>query len=90
LLIEEFHPQFHYITGPINVLANALSRVPRSSEEEEEEENANAIDKAMTLISHLDLDKFFALEIDDINLTTCLLHYPKLPDNIVFPLEYTG
>ena len=74
LFIEEFHPQFHYITGPNNVLADALSRVPRSLEEEE---NANAVDKATTLTSQSELDSFFAIKIDDINLITSLLHYPN-------------
>jgi len=85
LFIEEFHPQFHYIlTGANNVIANTLSRVPRSSEEEE-----SAVDKAPATMPQDDLDdSFFALEIDDPSLTTCLLHYPQLPENIVFPLEY--
>ncbi|KAL7576082.1 hypothetical protein ACA910_000863 [Epithemia clementina (nom. ined.)] len=28
LFLEEFHPLFHYIAGPENVLANALSQLP--------------------------------------------------------------
>jgi len=56
-LIEEFHPQFHYITGPNNVLADAVSRVSRSLEEEE---NANAVDKATTMtLQQSNSDSFF-------------------------------
>lgn len=32
--------------------------------------------------------RLFSLELDDPSLPTCLLRYPQLPDNIVFPLQY--
>ena len=84
LFIVEFHPQFHYITGPNNVLADAVSPVPRSSEEEEK----NAVDKAAINKANTSTsESFFALEIDDISLTTCLLQYPNLPENIIFSLK---
>eukprot|EP00978_Attheya_sp_CCMP212_P011733 scaffold29115_cov56-Attheya_sp.AAC.6 len=68
---------FTYIPGPDNVIADAFSRVPRSSEEE-------------SLASKTGVANTFAIELDDLEMLDCFLTYPIFNDEDPqeYPLDY--
>ena len=81
LFIEELHPTFHYIKGVDNVVADTLSRLPIKASVEVEKIQPN-----------VDLEynaKVFSIKLDNASLLECLLHHPHLPDERVFPLDYS-
>ena len=83
LFIEEFHPTFHYIKGIDNVIANSISHLPQCTE--------SIVDTDLIQLN-LDPDnnaEAFSLEFDNSTLLQCLLYHPVLPDEIIFPLEYS-
>ena len=81
LLIEEFHPTFHYIKGADNVVADTLSRLPIKSSVEEEKKQSNV---------YLEYNaEVFSYELNSESLLECLLQHPHLTDEIVFPLDYS-
>ena len=70
LLLEEFHPNFHYKKGSTNTIADALSRIPTGRIERS---SANE-----TLPIILGPDAINLLEIDH-QLAECLSHHPGFP-----------
>ena len=83
LFIEEFHPTFHCIKGIDNVIADAISRLPQCTE--------SIVDTDL-IQPNLDTDhnaEAFSLEFDNSTPLQCLLYHPVLPEEIIFPLEYS-
>ena len=81
--IEEFHPTFHYIKGEDNVIADAVSHLPQCTE--------SIVDTDL-IQPNLDPDhnaEAFSLKFDISTLLQCLLYHAVLPDEIIFPLEYS-
>jgi hypothetical protein len=83
LFIEEFHPTFHYIKGVDDVIADAVSHLSQCNE--------SIID---TNLIQPNLDpghnaEVFSLEFNNSTLLQCLSYHAVLPDEIIFPLEYS-
>lgn len=83
MLLEEFSPVFHYIKGPDNVIADALSRLPREEEKGSASPSATETDK-------LDVETAASLESESANSTLQLsdlfINYPSdLPQ---FPIAF--
>ena len=78
LYLEEYGPSFHYIHGPNNRVANALSWVLHRDTplvgEKLTASNAN--------------DNFFFLLLDEPELAECLLVHPEFDDEGRYPLTY--
>ena len=90
LALEDYSPTFSYIKGPQNVVADALSRVPRS-------QLGKGDDTSMTVSQFFDESKKFdelysesyAMEIDDLPLTDCFLMHPDYKGNrLKYPLDF--
>eukprot|EP00978_Attheya_sp_CCMP212_P030357 scaffold111347_cov25-Attheya_sp.AAC.1 len=77
LFLEQYGCTFTYIPGPDNIIADAFSRVPRSSEEESSASKAGVADA-------------FAIELDDLEMLDCFLTYPIFNDEDPqeYPLNY--
>ena len=83
LFIEEFHPIFHFIKGIDNVIADAISCLLQCTE--------SIVDTDL-IQPNLDPDhnaEAFSIEFDNGILLQCLLYHPVLPEEIIFPLEYS-
>ena len=79
LLLEEYGPEFHYKAGPINVVADALSRVPsRRSERENTEQPINPANDAA-------LSELFA---NDIEIAECFLEHPTFDAEGRLPFQF--
>ena len=83
LFIEDFYPTFHYIKGGDNVIADMLSRLPQFDDSITETELISPN------VTFNDNTEIFSIELDNDTLLESLLHHPNLPDEIIFPLEYT-
>ena len=79
LFLEQYGCEFAYIPGPQNVVADALSRVPRSLEEE------SSASKPKTGFADA-----FSIELDNIEMSDCFLNYPVFnkEDPQEYPLDY--
>ena len=78
LLLEDFSPQFHYIKGQDNKIADWCSRVTI----DEKITNDKSIGPAR--FSH---DPFTSI-IDDLYLSECLLNHPLI-EELAYPLDYS-
>jgi hypothetical protein len=78
LFLEDYSPTFHYIPGPENLLADALSRVPRTDSREEE----NVVGPtSSTSVNH-------SIAVDDNDLLECFLMHPQFNVANEYPLNY--
>eukprot|EP00978_Attheya_sp_CCMP212_P010435 scaffold25289_cov46-Attheya_sp.AAC.4 len=77
LFLEQYGCTFTYIPGPDNVIADAFSRVPYSSEEE-------------SLASKTGVADAFAIELNDFEMLDYFLAYPTFNDEDPqeYPLDY--
>ena len=82
IFIEDFHPTFYYIKGVDNVIANALSRLPQI------DDSITTMESISSKVS-CDTTENFSIEFDNNTLLESLINYPNLPDEIIFPLEYS-
>lgn len=79
--LEEYSPKFKYIPGPLNVIADAFSRLPRQATTGEEEEE-NKYNSVPISESH-----FFSFHFDDDEMLDCFLNHPPL-EEMQYPLDY--
>jgi putative transposase len=82
--LEEYSPTFTYIPGPLNVIADAFSRMPRQSTAEEEEKQNIPGSKWPHPIHD---SNFFSFHYDDDDLLECFLNHPPL-EEMQYPLNY--
>lgn len=92
LFLEDFAPQFHYIKGEDNKLADALSRLPFSERQKTPEIHKNPVDshrKASPTgeINDDFLENYYSMAIDDPQLLECFVHLPH-DAGIPFVLGY--
>ena len=95
LFLEEFHPHFHYVKGEHNVVADALSRLPRSSRTVAEQAKSPAEQRHLTLgcdssneskqaESH---DSAFSILLDEDALLECFINFPSMAPYETSPLD---
>ena len=83
LFIEDFHPSFYYIKGVDNVIADALSHLPK-------------IDDSITILGLTppkvlcNTTEDFSKEFENDTLLVNLINYSNLTNEIIFPLEYSN
>ena len=90
MFLEDFGPKLHYIKGPDNVLADALSRLSFA-----ERQTIPAGPSTPSLPSATDVaddiqplsSSFFSMAIDDPTLAQCFANLPQ-SENIPFELTY--
>ena len=97
LLLEEYGPTFLYKTGESNYIADALSRVPTARTERESTEDRamffNAKDR-QDLQDRQDPQDYgqnakYNMILDDVEMTDCLLVYPKFDIQGRHPFHFT-
>jgi hypothetical protein len=66
-----------------NVISDALSRLPQF------DDSITEMELKSPNVTINNNTKTFSMELDNDKLLESLLHYPTLPDEIIFPLEYT-
>jgi hypothetical protein len=94
LFLEEYQPQFHYIKGTDNTIADALSRLPRSAGQGISGPNQTKLpsDSINQLPSSNDEDTFaasaFSILCDDDDMLQCFLNYPAVDAEHPFALDY--
>jgi putative transposase len=79
--LEEYSPTFEYIEGPLNVIADAFSRVPRAPSTVGK--NSGPTDGPNP---HTD-SHFFSFHFDDDEMLDCFLNHPPL-EEMQYPLNY--
>jgi RNase H-like domain found in reverse transcriptase/Integrase zinc binding domain len=86
LYLEEYNPVFHYVKGPDNKVADALSRLPYR----EEQSANNALEHRSPLYDPYDDEAAYAFttQVDDDELLECFLNFPVLELDKPFPLDY--
>jgi hypothetical protein len=75
--VEEYSPVIKYIEGPKNVLADALSRVPRADKSEGEEIDVDNIEDHKTSRLNDTTDSFHSW-FDEPEMLDCMLNLPEL------------
>ena len=93
LFLEEFNPQFHYIKGETNTLADALSRLPRK-----EDESVPGISQADSPVSHRlrqsmhanqnNNQHSFSIIMDDDEMLNCFLSFPEVDNEHPYALDF--
>jgi hypothetical protein len=76
--LEEYSPKFIYIEGPLNVLADAFSRVPRAPSTVRKNDGPKPTSESY----------FFSFHFDDDDMLDCFLSHLPLED-MQYPLNYT-
>jgi hypothetical protein len=82
--LEEYFPTFTYIPGPLNVIVDAFSCMPRQSTAEEEEKQNIPGSKRPHPIHD---SNFLSFHNDDDDLLECFLNHPLL-EEMHYPLNY--
>jgi hypothetical protein len=95
--IKEFNPQFNYIPGPDNHVADALSRVPTTSAASLVEEKSPSTSRlkfsdpttmnAETML-HATVNTTYHSLLDEPQLTDCFLLHPTFDAENRYPLDY--
>jgi hypothetical protein len=90
LFLEEYQPQFHYIKGTDNTIADALSRLPRSSGQKNTDpsQNKSPNDSTNQNPSSNDENTSFSILCDDNDMLQCFLNYPAVNEEHPFALDY--
>ena len=100
LFLEEFAPQFHYIKGDHNTLADALSRLPRKEEESFEDfgiqsspslnsEKMNDFGMpSLSLGTPNDTATSAFSMLEDPELVDCFLNFPEVDQANAFTLDF--
>lgn len=98
LFIEEFFPQFHCVKGSDNVLADALSRLPRQQEQTSTttiaDEDSESVHCAVTFQflreerNDHEIRHNVLTTLQDTELTDCLLNFPEVTPERPFLLDY--
>jgi hypothetical protein len=93
LFLEEFAPQFHYIKGERNTLADALSRLPHHERRSVSEDHSSPLLQSQQNHAHDKDDDpqqyvFVTME-DNSNLLFCLLNFPEVDHEHPFLLAYS-
>lgn len=85
--VEEYSPVIKYIEGPTNVLADALSRVPRADKSEGEEIDVDNIEEHKTSRLNDTTDSFHSW-FDEPEMLECMLNLPEVEVARENPLNY--
>ena len=94
LFIEEYFPQFHYIKGKENTLADALSRLPRQEDASDVRLSSPTSSLKNTRMFRDDDDPLnhpnhmYGTLIDEPELAHCMLSFPKIKVNETFALDF--
>ena len=90
LLLEDFGVKFYYKKGETNVVADALSRVPRSEEKVVSPMVGESTDAEMFYFDESKSDEYYfgACAEPDCELTDCLLFYPKFDNEDRHPFDF--
>jgi transposase InsO family protein len=90
LFLEEYQPQFHYIKGTDNTVADALSRLPRSAGQRVPGpcQPKSPKDIQTSLTDTNDADTSFSILCDDQDMMDCFLNYPDVDEQHPFALDY--
>jgi hypothetical protein len=91
--IEEFNPTFNYIPGPDNTVADALSRVPTTSESpllKEKSPNNSRLksNEDAEMMFHATINSSYHSLLDEPQLMDCFLVHPMFDDEDRYPLDY--
>ena len=91
LFLEEYQPQFHYIKGTDNTIADALSRLPRSAGQRvagpSQPKSPSDSTKA-SLTDDYNAATAFSILCDDQDMLECFLNYPAVDEQHPFALDY--
>jgi RNase H-like domain found in reverse transcriptase/Reverse transcriptase (RNA-dependent DNA polymerase)/Integrase zinc binding domain len=98
LYLEEFHPIFHYIKGEDNIVADALSRLPRHEGEDPFPSNNSPLrsscersalaDEQASPGTSVDAQEFAFSILDDQEMLECFLNFPDVDHAHPFVLDF--